>query len=165
MKIAVTSDATPLGTDRPARIALIQSCWHRDIVDKCCESFIKAIKAAYVAGASVDQYEVPGVFEIPLQAKLLARSGKYDIIVVVGFVVDGGIYRHEFVAATVIDAFMAIQLETLVPIITAVLTPQHFHEHDVHEQFFREHMKTKGEEAADACIATLKNVAAIQRST
>lgn len=160
MKVAVTADSASVGTDRPERIALIQSCWHRDIVDECCNAFTRATEA-HTVNASIDRYEVPGAFEIPLQAKLLARSGNYDIIVAAGFVVDGGIYRHEFVAAAVIDALMAVQLETLVPVISAVLTPQHFHEHDVHERFFREHMKTKGEEAAAACMATLKNLAAI----
>ena len=149
-------------TIRMARIALIQSCWHRDIVDECCNSFMVSAKARGLATSCIDRYEVPGAFEIPLHAKLLARSGKYDIIVAAGFVVDGGIYRHEFVAATVIDALMAVQLETLVPVLSVVLTPQHFHEHDTHERFFREHMKTKGKEAAEACLATLRNVAALQ---
>ena len=42
--------------------------------------------------------------------------------------VDGGIYRHEFVADTVIKALMDVQLRTEVPIFSAVLTPQQFHE-------------------------------------
>jgi 6,7-dimethyl-8-ribityllumazine synthase len=70
-------------------------------------------------------------------------------------VVDGGIYRHEFVASSVIDGLMRVQLETEVPIISVVLTPQRFHEHDTHRQFFRDHFLIKGEEAAEACGAVI----------
>lgn len=115
-----------------------------------------------MAGNAIDFYEVPGAFEIPLHAKLLAATGKYDAIVAAGFVVDGGIYRHEFVAAAVIDALMRVQLDTDVPVLSAVLTPQQFHEHDVHQSFFMNHMVAKGAEAASACAATVLNVARIR---
>ena len=67
--------------------------------------------------------------EIPLHAKLLAKTGKYAAIVASGLVVDGGIYRHEFVADAVIAALMQVQLETEVLIWPAAQTPQHVHEH------------------------------------
>ena len=112
-----------------------------------------------VSPDQIDLYEVPGSLEIPLQAKLLAKTGAYSTIVAAGFVVDGGIYRHEFVAQTVLDALMRVQLETEVPIISLVLTPQNFHEHDdAHQKFFHEHFKVKGAEAAMACVKTLDNL-------
>ncbi len=74
------------------------------------------------------------------------------------FVVDGGIYRHEFVAAIVIDAMMRVQLESEVPILSVVLTPQRFHEHQAHLDFFRNHFRVKGAEAAGACVQTLANL-------
>lgn len=160
-----TTNVLEIETARHARIALIQSSWHRDIVDQCCDAFLKGMAARDVPPAAITRYEVPGAFEIPLHAKLLATSGQCDIIVAAGFVVDGGIYRHEFVAATVIDALMRVQLETLIPVLSAVLTPQQFHEHAVHERFFKEHMVEKGEEAASACVATLKNMNALRRAT
>ena len=136
---------------RERRIAFIQACWHKDIVDQCRRSFADEIaKLGYPEGR-VDYFEVPGSFEIPLQAKLLARTGRYAAIVASGFVVDGGIYRHEFVADTVIAALMRVQLNEGVPVISAVLTPQRFHEHHEHRRFFRAHFRVKGEEAAAAC--------------
>ena len=102
---------------------------------------------------------MPGSFEIPLQAKLLARSGRYAAIVAASFVVDGGIYRHEFVAEAVISGLMQVQLETEVPVISAVLTPQRFHEHAEHRDFFHAHFVVKGAEAASACARTLDNMA------
>src|SRR2546427_11724875 len=106
----------------------------------------------------IDFYEVPGSLEIPLQAQLLAKTGKYSTIVAAGFVVNGGIYRHEFVAQTVIDALMRVQLDTEVPIISLVLTPQHFHEHDAHHKFFHKHFKVKGAEPAVAWGQTRRNL-------
>ncbi|MEX0955024.1 MAG: 6,7-dimethyl-8-ribityllumazine synthase [Rhizobiaceae bacterium] len=145
-----------------ARIAFVQSCWHKVIVDQCRISFVSEIERAGVAPAQIDFFEVPGAFEIPLHAKLLARSGRYDAIVAAGFIVDGGIYRHEFVAGAVIDALIRIQLDTEVPVLSAVLTPQQFHDHETHESFFMSHMFIKGTEAASACVATIANVAHVR---
>lgn len=145
------------------RIAFIQSSWHHDIVDQARVAFLKRIRKEGLGSRNVDCFGVAGAFEIPLQAKLLAKSGRYDAIVGAGFVVDGGIYRHEFVAASVIDGLMQVQLDTEVPVISAVLTPHHFHEHDEHRAFFLHHLATKGEEAAVACLATIKNIRAVKK--
>jgi 6,7-dimethyl-8-ribityllumazine synthase len=140
------------------RIAFVQACWHREIVDQGRDAFMAEMKRHGVSTDRIDVYEVPGSLEIPLQSKLLAKSGKYASIVAAGFVVNGGIYRHEFVAQTVLDALMRIQLDTDVPIISMVLTPQHFHEHEAHQEFFHDHFKIKGAEAAVACVKTLENL-------
>jgi 6,7-dimethyl-8-ribityllumazine synthase len=141
------------------RVAFVQACWHKEIVDRCWDGFIAAMREhGYLEGA-IDLFEVPGSFEIPLHAKMLARSGRYAAIVAAGLVVDGGIYRHEFVAGAVIDALMRIQLETEIPVISAVLTPQHFHAHEEHRSFFAEHFVVKGREAAAACAATVDSLA------
>ena len=140
-----------------ARIAFIQACWHRDIVDQARDSFVAEIGRLGVPVDRIDHFEVPGSYEIPLQAKRLAKSGRYAAIVCAGFVVDGGIYRHEFVADAVIGGMMQVQLETEVPVLSVVLTPQHFHEHADHHRFFFEHFKVKGAEAARACVQTLEN--------
>jgi 6,7-dimethyl-8-ribityllumazine synthase len=144
------------------RIAFIQSCWHREIVDQSRLGFMRQLSEHGLSRKQVDCFEVPGAFEIPLQAKLLAKSGRYAAIVAAGLVVDGGIYRHEFVAASVIDALMSVQLETEIPVISAVLTPQQFHQHDEHLRFFRQHFVVKGAEAARACALTLANVAKVR---
>ena len=143
---------------RSGRIAFVQSCWHKEIVDQCRESFTAEIGKLGVAKGAIDFFEVPGSFEIPLQAKILAKSGRYAAIVASGFVVDGGIYRHEFVADTVIGALMRVQLDTEVPIISAVLTPRYFHDHDEHRKFFHAHFVVKGREAATACVSTIENM-------
>jgi 6,7-dimethyl-8-ribityllumazine synthase len=145
------------------RIAFVQACWHRDIVDNCRVAFLEEMAQRGYPADQIDLYEVPGSFEIPLQAKLLARSGHYAAIVGAGLVVNGGIYRHEFVAEAVISGLMQVQLETEVPVLSAVLTPHNFHDHEDHRHFFREHFLVKGREVAAACAATLANVERVRQ--
>src|SRR5215475_9265853 len=148
----------------PDKIAFIQSCWHKDIVDQARLSFLAEMARRGFPDDAIDRYEVPGAFEIPLLAKQLAQRGRYGAIVAAGFVVDGGIYRHEFVADAVIAGLMRVQLDTEVPVISAVLTPQRFHEHDEHRKFFLDHFVVKGGEAARACARTIENIRLLGRA-
>jgi 6,7-dimethyl-8-ribityllumazine synthase len=141
-------------------IAFVQACWHQDLVDRCRDGFL-ATMAELDPRREVERFEVPGSFELPLHALFLARSGRYNAIVAAGLVVDGGIYRHEFVAAAVLGGLMNVQLETGVPVLSAVLTPQQFHDHDDHRRFFADHLEMKGNEAARACVATCSKIAAL----
>jgi 6,7-dimethyl-8-ribityllumazine synthase len=141
---------------RGERIAFVQSCWHKEIVDRCRDAFTAEIAKLGFARSAIDFFEVPGAFEIPLQAKLLAKSGRFAAIVASGLVADGGIYCHEFIAEAVISGLMRVQLDTEVPVISAVLTPQRFHAHEEHQRFFREHFLVKGAEAAEACARTVE---------
>ena len=136
-------------------IAFIKARWHGDIVDRCEQGFMTELRRQGWRAGKVDVFHVPGSLEIPLIAKRLALTGEHAAIVAAGFVVDGGIYRHDFVASTVIDAMMQVQLETGVPVISAVLTPHHFHDQSPHHRFFADHFETKGKEAAEACLMTL----------
>jgi 6,7-dimethyl-8-ribityllumazine synthase len=147
-------------TDRASyvRVAVVSSSWHRDIVANGTAAICSELSRTFGASGKLDHFEVPGAFEIPLHAKRLANSGAYDAIVVCGLVVNGGIYRHEFVASPVIDGLMRVQLDTDVPVLSAVLTPRDFHDHEEHRKFFSEHFVTKGTEAARACIETLASL-------
>ena len=148
-----------------ARFAFIQSSWHKDIVDQGREGFVAEMTSKGIAPESIDVFEVPGAFEIPLHAKKLAASGRYAAIVACGLVVDGGIYRHDFVTTAVIDGLMRVQLDSGVPVFSVVLTPHHFHEHEEHRQFFTAHFKAKGSEAARACLQTLASLGQLKEAT
>lgn len=137
------------------RIAVIRARWHADIVDQCVTSFESELLDGNPGAFEVDIFDVPGAYEIPLFAKNLAETGRYAAILGVAFVVNGGIYRHDFVAGAVVDGMMRVQLETGVPILSAVLTPHNFHDSAEHHRFFHEHFVVKGKEAAQACTAIL----------
>jgi 6,7-dimethyl-8-ribityllumazine synthase len=138
------------------RVAIIQSAWHADIVGRAREAAIAALLQAGVPRSGVDVFDVPGAFEIPLVARRLAAAGRHDAIVACGLVVDGGIYRHEFVAASVLIGLMAVQLQTDVPVLSCVLTPHQFHEHATHQGFFAAHFDEKGREVGLACLQALR---------
>ena len=138
---------------KPQRVAFVQACWHRDVVEEARIAFVKEAAARHLN--HVDVFEVPGSFEIPLHAQILAKTRRYTAIVAAGLVVDGGIYRHEFVADTVIKALMDVQLRTEVPVFSAVLTPQHFDESASQAEFLQQHFARKGAEVGEACVETL----------
>ncbi len=154
---ASTSSTVSAPASTP-RLALVSSAWHRDIVEQACASAIAELQRAGLAPSQVERFEVPGAFEIPLHAQVLARSGRYQGILACGLVVDGGIYRHDFVARAVIDGLMRVQLDSGVPVFCAVLTPHRFHEHEQHRAYFHQHFVTKGAELARACLATLSRL-------
>ena len=132
------------------RYAFIKANWHADIVDQALLGFQQVIP-----DHQVDVYNVPGAFELPLMAQELARSGRYHAIACAAFVVDGGIYRHDFVASTVVDGLMRVGLDTGVPVLSASLTPHHFQETDHHIAIYKEHFVQKGREAAHAALGIL----------
>ncbi len=145
-----TTSKTPHAlTDQ--RVAFVRARWHCDIVDQALEGF----RAEMPPGMVIDVIDVPGALEIPLAAQKLARSEKYGAIVGAAFVVDGGIYRHDFVAGTVVDALVRVGLETGVQVLSVVLTPHQYQETEQHNAFFREHFVTKGAEAARAAMAVI----------
>ncbi|MBZ9764539.1 6,7-dimethyl-8-ribityllumazine synthase [Mesorhizobium sp. CA8] len=134
-------------------VAVIRARWHADIVDQCVQAFEAELAA--LGGFAVEVFDVPGAYEIPLHAKTLAETGRYAAILGTAFVVNGGIYRHDFVARAVIDGMMNVQLATGVPVLSAVLTPHNYHDSPEHHRFFHEHFAVKGKEAAKACVEIL----------
>ena len=154
--------ATGQAASVPPRFAFIHAQWHADIVLCGRDAFLAELARQQVGDDQVDVIAVPGAFEIPLHAQRLARAGRHAAIVACGLVVDGGIYRHEFVADAVIAGLMRVQLDTGVPVISAVLTPKNFHDHAEHQQFFAQHFVVKGTEAAQACLRTVHSLRQLQ---
>ncbi|MEH6829420.1 MAG: 6,7-dimethyl-8-ribityllumazine synthase [Sulfitobacter sp.] len=135
-------------TNTPTRIAFVKAQWHADIVDRAYDGF-----AELIPPAQIDVFDVPGAFEMPLKAQQLAKSGKYVAVICAAFVVDGGIYRHDFVAAAVVDGLMRVGLDTGVPVLSVSLTPHHYQETEHHNEIYRAHFVEKGREAAQAALA------------
>lgn len=146
----------------PPRVAIICADWHAELVNVARDSLQDRLVHEGVPIDAIEHHRVPGSFEIPLRAQLLAKSGRVDAIVACALVIDGGIYRHEFVSAAVIDGLMRVMLDTGVPVFSVVLTPHQYHEHEPHRRFFGEHMVVKGREAAHAVLDTLKGMAPLR---
>lgn len=129
------------------KYAFIKADWHADIVDQALVGFQQV-----VGEGCVHVFNVPGAFEMPLLAQKLASTGKYDAVVAAALVVDGGIYRHDFVAQAVVSGLMQAGLQTGVPILSVSLTPHHYQETEHHTHIYREHFIKKGQEAGNAAL-------------
>jgi 6,7-dimethyl-8-ribityllumazine synthase len=133
------------------RFAFVKANWHSDIVDRALAGFLELVPRH-----DVDVYDVPGAFELPLTARDLARSGKYAAVIAAAFVVDGGIYRHDFVAAAVIHGLMQAGLDGDVPVLSVSLTPHHYQETEHHRGIYTAHFIEKGREAARAALGIVE---------
>ncbi|MEM6761091.1 MAG: 6,7-dimethyl-8-ribityllumazine synthase [Pseudomonadota bacterium] len=132
------------------RFAFVKARWHAEIVDRALDGFTELIPSN-----QVDVYDVPGAFEMPLMAQRLALSGRYSAVACAALVVDGGIYRHDFVAKSVVDGLMRVGLDTGVPVLSVSLSPHHFQDTAHHHAIYRDHFVTKGREAAEAARAII----------
>lgn len=138
------------------RFAFIKAGWHADIVDQALAGFLELIPEA-----QVDMFEVPGAFEMPLLARDLARSGKYAAVAAAALVVDGGIYRHDFVAQAVVSGLMQAGLDSGVPVLSVSLTPHNYQDTPHHNAIYRAHFVEKGREAAQAALKIVETRRAI----
>ncbi|MXN65210.1 6,7-dimethyl-8-ribityllumazine synthase [Stappia sp. GBMRC 2046] len=133
------------------RYAFIKASWHADIVDQALAGFCQVIPSE-----QVDVFNVPGAFEMPLLARELAKTGRYAAVAAAALVVDGGIYRHDFVAQAVVNGLMQAGMESGVPVLSVSLTPHQFQETEHHIDIFKRHFVQKGREAANAAQAMTK---------
>jgi 6,7-dimethyl-8-ribityllumazine synthase len=102
------------------------------------------------AGASMDVYEVPGAFELPLGAKYCAESGRYAGVACLGAVVRGETDHYTFVSAEAASGIARVQLDTGVPCAFGVLTV------DTMEQAFARAGGRKRHQGEDAARAVLR---------
>ena len=138
------------------RFAFVKAAWHAEIVDQAYAGFTEIIPKD-----QVDVFAVPGAFEMPLMARDLAVTGRYAAIACAALVVDGGIYRHDFVAQAVVDGLMRAGLDTGVPVLSVSLTPHHFQPTEHHIGIYKSHFVEKGREAAHAALGILEARAAL----
>ena len=129
------------------RYGFIKANWHCDIVDRALDGF-----AEIIPPEQTDIFDVPGAFEMPLLARDLAACGRYSAVIAAAFVVDGGIYRHDFVAQAVVDGLMRAGLDTGVPVLSVSLTPHQYQDTPHHNAIFGAHFVEKGREAAGAAL-------------
>ncbi len=138
------------------RYAFVKARWHADIVDRALAGFHDLIPPA-----QIDVFDVPGAFELPLMARDLAMTGRYGAVACAALVVDGGIYRHDFVARAVVDGLMRAGLDSGVPVLSVSLTPHQYQDTEHHNAIYRAHFIDKGREAARAALAIGKTHARI----
>lgn len=112
-------DASKILPIAGAKIAIVQAAWHKDITDRMVEATREILEVAKCS--DVDVFVVPGTYEIPLTSKKLAKTGKYDAIIVYGIIVKGDTDHYEVIVQTVIREMGKVMYDYEVPIIMEVL--------------------------------------------
>jgi len=104
------------------RFALVVSKYHEFVTDRLQAGALAALSAADAASDGITIVRVPGTFEIPLAAQHLAESGRYDAIICLGCLIQGGTPHMGIIASAVAEAIAAAAGATGVPITFGVLT-------------------------------------------
>jgi len=102
-----------------ARVAVIASLWHTEVMDGLIAG---ANQACAQAGAVATLIRVPGSFELPIVAKACAASLDYDVVVALGVVIRGGTPHFEYVCSATSHALAQVALDFLVPVGFGLLT-------------------------------------------
>jgi 6,7-dimethyl-8-ribityllumazine synthase len=104
------------------RFALVVSRFNGFITERLLAAAVDALERAGAAGKDVEVVRVPGAFELPLTAKKLAASGKFDALIAVGCVLRGETTHYDYVCSETSRGLQLAQMDTGVPIIFCVLT-------------------------------------------
>jgi len=116
-------DLEPIALDVVGmRFAIAAARFNRTVVEALLEGALGAFAAHRVHSDSVDVYQVPGAFELPLTAQRLARSARYEAVIALGAVVRGDTPHFEYVAGECARGLTRVALDTDVPVIFGVLT-------------------------------------------
>ena len=129
--------------------AIVVSRFNQMISIKLLDACVAELIRCGARDQDIDVAWVPGAFEIPLAARTLAASGRYDALVSLGSVIRGGTPHFDYVCRGVTDGLRDVMRETSVPVAFGVLTTD-----DVAQALARaggEH-SNKGEEVARAAI-------------
>ncbi len=145
MKHEKTAAALP--DCRGKRFAIVTARFYRELTDNLVDGARRALRECGVADESVDAFDVPGCFELPLAAFNLIEREQYDGIVALGVVIRGDTPHFDFVAGQCARGIMDVQLATGTPIGFGVLTTENF------EQAEERADPARGDKGYEAAIA------------
>ena len=103
-------------------IAIVASRFNELITSRLIEGAKDALMRHDVSGNSIEIFWVPGAWELPLIAKEVALTGKYDAIIALGAVIRGDTPHFDYVAAESSKGLASVGLEHRVPVLFGVLT-------------------------------------------
>lgn len=104
------------------RFGIIVSRWNELVTNALLDGALTTLQAQGVEKNQIEIVRVPGCFEIPLAAKTLARSGKFDALICLGAVIRGETTHHEYIANEAISGIGKISYEFDLPIGMGILT-------------------------------------------
>src|SRR5881296_300912 len=104
------------------RFGIVVSRFNSFITERLLSAAVDALDRAGASSKDVDVVHVPGAFELPLAAKKVAATGKYDALVAIGCVIRGETTHYDYVCSETSRGLQLAQLDSGVPIIFCVLT-------------------------------------------
>lgn len=112
------------GSPAGSRIGIVAAKFNQQVTNKLVNACVKTLTAHGVRKENINVLRVPGAFEIPLVARAMAKSGRFDAIVCLGAVIRGDTPHFEYISAEVSRGIGRAALDTDVPIIFGVLTTE-----------------------------------------
>lgn len=104
------------------RFGIVVSRFNSFITERLLAAAVDALERAGAVGKDVDVVRVPGAFELPLTAKKLAATGKYDALIAIGCVIRGETSHYDYVCSETARGLQLAQMDSGVPIMFCVLT-------------------------------------------
>lgn len=104
------------------RIGIIRTRWNDEHVTNLVDGAKKSLKECNVKEDNIFETSVPGAFELPLAAKLLALSGTVDAIITAGVLIKGDTMHFEYISDATSKAIMNVGIQTNTPVVFGVLT-------------------------------------------
>lgn len=140
-----------------ARFAIVAARFNAPVTDALLEGAVATLAEHGVPDDHVSVVQVPGAFEIPITAKRLAASGRFEAIIALGAVVRGDTPHFEYVAGECARGIGQVAIEENVPVIFGVLTT------DTDEQARDRAGGKEGNKGCEAAVAGLEMVTLLRR--
>ncbi len=156
-----THAPTPPATTFPAgvRVAVVAARFNAHIVDELLAGCLRRLGAMGLADDRVEVYRVPGAFELPVAAKVLAETGRFAAVVCLGCVVRGDTPHFDYVAGEAARGIQQVAVDESLPVIFGVLTT------NTEDQALARAGGPHGHAGERAAEAALEMIALVHRAT
>ena len=104
------------------RFGIVASRFNSFITERLVSAALDALERAGAAGKDVEVVHVPGSFELPLVAKKLAATGKYDALIAIGCILRGETAHYDYICSETSRGLQRAQMDSGIPILFCVLT-------------------------------------------
>jgi 6,7-dimethyl-8-ribityllumazine synthase len=142
---------------RGMRLAVVVARFNAHVTGPLFDGCLEELAAHGIDAGTLTSVEVPGCFELPLAAKKLAASGRYDAVICLGAVIRGGTPHFDYVSSGTASGIQRAALDTGVPVVFGVLTT------DNEEQALERAGGGTGHKGREAALTAIEMVHVLRR--
>lgn len=140
-----------------ARFAVVASRFNEFIVDRLIKGAVDILRRHGVTEKNIHLVRVPGAYELPVAARQLADTGRYEAIIALGVIIRGGTSHFEYIANACAQGLATVAVESKLPVAFGVLTV------DTIEQAVERAGAKVGNKGAEAAMSALEMVSLARR--